>query len=98
MHLLHQDDQDQENIFKLDVEVLCDLSSQGGIYNHHQRVQVVLAVDRENSSPSPRLTRPGHHQIWAGHQFYCPLFSFTGPVSLIVCEYLHMLTVYRCRL
>lgn len=75
MHLLHQDDQDQENIFKLDVEVLCDLSSQGGIYNHHQRVQVVLAVDRENSSPSPRLTRPGHHQIWAGHQFYCPPVS-----------------------
>ena len=52
MHLLHQDDQDQENIFKLDVEVLCDLSSQGGIYNHQQRVRMVLAVDRENGSPS----------------------------------------------
>lgn len=43
--------------------------------------------------------RPGHpwpDLLWSpGLLLSCLLFSFMGPVLLIVCEYLHMLTVYR---
>lgn len=88
---------------KLNIEVFCDLSSLGGIYNHQQRhspsgvgsgpweqLPIPIApnpTDQTGSSPD---------LLWSpGLLLSCLLFSFMGPVLLIVCEYLHMLTVYR---
>ena len=81
----------------LDVEVLFDLSSLGGIYNReqcHWRSGV-------GSGPWEQLPIPiiaHHRQICSGLQVYDPPVScpaLWGLFLLIVCEYLHMLTVYR---
>lgn len=66
---------------KLNIEVLCDLSSLGGIYNHQQRDREWCWQWTVRTAPHPHSAQPADRvipgQICSGHQVYC------SPVSCL---------------